>query len=155
MFIQQYQPIRCFLVSIQNVLQLIYVFSDPTDRMTLSVEDCMCPICMCIMVEPVTMPCKHTLCYPCFKQNVEEASLACPMCRVRISVWARRSSKNGTLVNKKLWTQIQQLFPEKVEKRQKGLDDSIEEPGKNLRSQPVRLKFGFQHLSGLDDFMIE
>lgn len=131
------------------MLQLIYVFSDSTDRMTLSVEDCMCPICMCIMVEPVTMPCKHTLCYPCFKQNVEEASLACPMCRVRISVWARRSSKNGTLVNKKLWTQIQQLFPEKVEKRQKGLDDSIEEPGKNVE---VSLKF---KVSGLEDIMIE
>ncbi|XP_061177803.1 E3 ubiquitin-protein ligase RNF169-like [Saccostrea echinata] len=96
--------------------------------MTLAAEDCMCPICMCILVEPVTMPCKHTLCYPCFKQNVEEASLACPMCRVRISVWARRGAKNGTLVNKKLWSQIQQLFPEKVEKRQKGLDDSIDEP---------------------------
>ncbi|XP_062570577.1 E3 ubiquitin-protein ligase RNF169-like [Saccostrea cucullata] len=96
--------------------------------MTLAAEDCMCPICMCILVEPVTMPCKHTLCYPCFKQNVEEASLACPMCRVRIAVWARRGAKNGTLVNKKLWNQIQQLFPEKVEKRQKGLDDSIDEP---------------------------
>lgn len=132
------------------MLQLIYVFSDSTDRMTLSVEDCMCPICMCIMVEPVTMPCKHTLCYPCFKQNVEEASLACPMCRVRISVWARRSSKNGTLVNKKLWTQIQQLFPEKVEKRQKGLDDSIEEPGKNVE---VSLKFKVSGLGGFYDWI--
>ncbi|KAJ8310795.1 hypothetical protein KUTeg_012660 [Tegillarca granosa] len=90
---------------------------------TLSIEDCMCPICMCIFVEPVTMPCTHTLCMPCFKKNVEEASLTCPMCRTRISVWARRASKNRKLINEKLWIDIQSLFPDKVKKRIDGDDE--------------------------------
>ncbi|XP_069103655.1 E3 ubiquitin-protein ligase rnf168-like [Argopecten irradians] len=89
----------------------------------LAVEDCMCPICMSILIEPVTMPCSHTLCMPCFKQNVEEASLSCPLCRTRISVWARRATKNGNLVNEKLWNTIKTSYRDKVDKRLAGDDD--------------------------------
>ncbi|XP_033759927.1 uncharacterized protein LOC117342062 [Pecten maximus] len=89
----------------------------------LAVEDCMCPICMSILIEPVTMPCTHTLCMPCFKQNVEEASLSCPLCRTRISVWARRATKSGNLVNEKLWNDIKISFREKVDRRLAGDDD--------------------------------
>jgi len=42
---------------------------------------------------------------------------------MRISSWARRNSRNGTLVNLKRWEQIQQLFPEKCQKRLRGEDD--------------------------------
>ena len=69
------------------------------------------------------MPCEHELCGPCFKQNVEEANFLCPLCRMRISSWARRNSRNGTLVNEKRWEQIQKLFPEKCQKRLRGEDD--------------------------------
>ncbi|OWF41417.1 E3 ubiquitin-protein ligase [Mizuhopecten yessoensis] len=89
----------------------------------LAVEDCMCPICMSILIEPVTMPCKHTLCMPCFKQNVEESSLSCPLCRTRISVWARRATKTGKLVNEKLWDNIKSSYRDKVDKRLAGDDD--------------------------------
>ncbi|XP_060075027.1 E3 ubiquitin-protein ligase RNF169-like [Ylistrum balloti] len=89
----------------------------------LAVEDCMCPICMSILIEPVTMPCTHTLCKPCFKQNVEEASLSCPLCRTRISVWVRRATKTGSLVNVKLWNDIKSTYGDKVERRLAGDDD--------------------------------
>ena len=26
-----------------------------------------CPICMCILLDPVEMPCKHTICTPCYE----------------------------------------------------------------------------------------
>lgn len=78
---------------------------------------------MCIYVEPVTMPCTHTLCMPCFKQNVEATSLTCPMCRKRISSWARRAARDKTLVNDALWNKIQSMFPDKVEKRLEGDDE--------------------------------
>lgn len=94
----------------------------------ISIEDCTCPICMCVFVEPVTMPCNHTLCLPCFNQNVAEASLTCPMCRTRISTWARRATKNGSLVDKSLWKEIKLLFPDKIERRLAGeeVDDDDE-----------------------------
>ena len=78
---------------------------------------------MCIYVEPVTMPCTHTLCMPCFKHNVEATSLTCPLCRKRISSWARRAARDKTLVNDALWNKIQSMFPDKVEKRLDGDDE--------------------------------
>lgn len=85
--------------------------------------DFTCPICLQILIEPVVMPCEHELCKPCFKQNVEEANFLCPLCRMRISSWARKNSRSGTLVNLKRWEQIQKRFPEKCKKRLRGEED--------------------------------
>ena len=92
-----------------------------------SLEDCTCTICLCILIHPVTLPCGHELCMPCFKQTVEEASLSCPLCRTRISTWTRRASKAKTLVDQKRWEQIQRLFPARVQRRLDGLDDETDE----------------------------
>lgn len=97
-------------------------FNDGND-ISISLSDFTCPICLQILIEPVIMPCEHELCGPCFKKNVEEANFLCPLCRMRISSWARRNSRNGTLVNSKRWEQIQKLFPEKCRKRLRGEDD--------------------------------
>ncbi|XP_050389178.1 NKAP family protein [Patella vulgata] len=92
-----------------------------------TLEDCICPICMNILIHPVTMPCQHELCMPCFKQNVEESSLLCPMCRTRIGTWARLSTKQNKLVNEKRWQEIQKLFPEKVKRRLEGVESEEDE----------------------------
>ena len=88
----------------------------------------MCPICLQLLIQPVVMPCKHELCMPCFKANVEETSLRCPMCRVRISNWARKKAREGTLVDKARWSLIQKLFPERCEKRLRGEEDDDDLP---------------------------
>lgn len=93
------------------------------DDISSSFTDFTCPICLQILIEPVVMPCEHELCRSCFKQNVEEANFLCPLCRMRISSWARQNSRKGTLVNVKRWEQIQRLFPEKCQKRLRGEDD--------------------------------
>ncbi|KAK8728728.1 hypothetical protein OTU49_009115 [Cherax quadricarinatus] len=49
----------------------------------LSLADVMCPICLSILVEPVTLPCSHSLCRPCFNQHLAKTSLECPICRRR------------------------------------------------------------------------
>ena len=33
----------------------------------VSLADVACPICLCILVEPVSMPCHHVICSPCFQ----------------------------------------------------------------------------------------
>ncbi|KAB0342855.1 hypothetical protein FD754_019781 [Muntiacus muntjak] len=49
-----------------------------------SLLECQCHICVEILIEPVTLPCNHTLCKACFKSTVEKANLCCPFCRHRI-----------------------------------------------------------------------
>ncbi|XP_034534995.1 E3 ubiquitin-protein ligase rnf168-like [Notolabrus celidotus] len=93
----------------------------------LSLDDCRCPVCLEILIEPVTLPCTHTFCKACFLQAVDQAALLCPLCRRRISVWCRLNSKNKTLINQTLWTTIQRSFPEQCERRQGGQEVSEED----------------------------
>nr|XP_019961115.1 PREDICTED: E3 ubiquitin-protein ligase RNF168 isoform X1 [Paralichthys olivaceus]XP_019961116.1 PREDICTED: E3 ubiquitin-protein ligase RNF168 isoform X1 [Paralichthys olivaceus]XP_019961117.1 PREDICTED: E3 ubiquitin-protein ligase RNF168 isoform X1 [Paralichthys olivaceus] len=89
----------------------------------LSLEDCRCPVCLEIIIEPVTLPCTHTLCKVCFLETVDKSTLCCPMCRKRVSSWARLNSRNNTLVDQQLWHQIQSSFPLQCERRLKGQED--------------------------------
>jgi hypothetical protein len=41
-------------------------------------------------------------------------NLHCPICRVRISTWARLASNNHQLVNEKRWQQIREAFPKEI-----------------------------------------
>ncbi|XP_053930963.1 E3 ubiquitin-protein ligase RNF168 isoform X2 [Cuculus canorus] len=88
----------------------------------LSLSDCLCQICMEIFVEPVTLPCNHTLCNSCFQLTVENASLCCPFCRRRVSSWARYNARRNTLVNWELWEKIQKNYPKECERRINGQD---------------------------------
>lgn len=88
---------------------------------TLSREDCVCPICLDVFTEPVTLPCSHSFCKTCFLESVDKATLCCPLCRRRVAVWVRHHSRSNTLVNETLWAQIQATFP-----RQKLQDDHYE-----------------------------
>ena len=33
----------------------------------LDLAEIICPICMCVLISPVQMPCQHVLCLPCFQ----------------------------------------------------------------------------------------
>ncbi|NWH65617.1 RN168 ligase, partial [Geococcyx californianus] len=88
----------------------------------LSLSDCLCQICMEIFVEPVTLPCNHTLCNSCFQLTVENASLCCPFCRRRVSSWARYNARRNTLINWELWEKIQKNYPKECERRINGQD---------------------------------
>ena len=74
-------------------------------------------------MQPVVMPCKHELCMLCFQTHVEKTSLCCPICRVRVSSWARKKAREGKLVDEARWNLIQKLFPERCKKRMRGEDD--------------------------------
>ncbi|NXP44343.1 RN168 ligase, partial [Heliornis fulica] len=89
---------------------------------SLSLSDCLCPICMEIFVEPVTLPCSHTLCNSCFQLTVEKASLCCPFCRRRVSSWARYNARRNTVINWELWEKIQKNYPKECERRINGQD---------------------------------
>ena len=101
------------------------------DSLNLSLNDCSCPICLEILVEPVQMPCHHELCLPCFKSMIDQTNLLCPICRLRISTWSRNASNSNTLINQARWEQIQRKFPNEIKVRMEGktaqvISDSIE-----------------------------
>ncbi|XP_030193075.1 E3 ubiquitin-protein ligase rnf168 [Gadus morhua] len=96
-------------------------------------EDCLCPVCMEIYLEPVTLPCQHTFCKPCFLKSVDQATLCCPLCRKRISTWARLNSRKKTLVNEELWREVQDAFPLQCQRRLNGEEEVDEEHAESSR----------------------
>jgi hypothetical protein len=89
-------------------------------NLNLSLNDCTCPICLEILVEPVKMPCSHELCLPCFKAMTDKTNFLCPMCRMRISTWSRSAANTNTLVDMARWSQIKAAFPHEVRIRLEG-----------------------------------
>lgn len=60
-----------------------------------------CPVCYEIVYEPVVFPCHHEVCLTCFNKSLETANLCCPLCRKRISSWARRNAQNPVCLKRK------------------------------------------------------
>ncbi|XP_041920204.1 E3 ubiquitin-protein ligase rnf168 [Alosa sapidissima] len=89
----------------------------------LSRSDCLCPVCLEIFLEPVTLPCTHTFCKSCFLETVDKSNMCCPLCRKRVSTWARLNNRKNTLVNVDLWQRIQNAFPEQCQRRLSGQED--------------------------------
>ncbi|CAN7997736.1 unnamed protein product [Ixodes hexagonus] len=69
-------------------------------------DDLSCPVCLNVRDEPVTMPCGHGVCLACFHKSVQLANKECPLCRRRIGSWARRATREGTLVDEALRARI-------------------------------------------------
>ncbi|XP_028655229.1 E3 ubiquitin-protein ligase RNF169 [Erpetoichthys calabaricus] len=88
----------------------------------LTLEEAICPVCLEIFLEPVTMPCRHSVCLPCFQRTVELSSLRCPLCRLRVSSWARRRTRDRTLINAELWELVRRSHPERCRRRMEGQD---------------------------------
>ncbi|XP_054431112.1 E3 ubiquitin-protein ligase RNF168 [Pteronotus mesoamericanus] len=85
-----------------------------------SLSECQCGICMEILIEPVTLPCKHTVCNACFQLTVEKANLCCPFCRRRVSSWTRYHTRRNSLINKELWEIIKKHYPKECKLRASG-----------------------------------
>nr|XP_039272000.1 E3 ubiquitin-protein ligase rnf168-like [Styela clava] len=108
---------------------------------SLSLDEVMCPVCLDIFIEPITMSCSHELCNECYQQHFKNCNFECPMCKKRLSTWARRASAQGKLINKSKWAKIQEEYPDLVARRLDGksnsqtfmqtepVDLSIAEPG--------------------------
>ncbi|XP_024937115.1 uncharacterized protein LOC107264249 isoform X2 [Cephus cinctus] len=92
----------------------------------VNLRDLMCPVCRGILIEPVTLPCTHSLCLRCLKGTFEHNSLSCPLCRVRVGSWLRTATKSETLVNSGLWEFIRTRFPKEVEGKHNGDEEDIE-----------------------------
>ena len=53
-----------------------------------------CPICYDLIREPVVFPCGHEICRECFDHSLKTANFYCPLCRKRVSSWARRHARD-------------------------------------------------------------
>uniref|UniRef100_A0AAY4CAL5 RING-type E3 ubiquitin transferase n=2 Tax=Denticeps clupeoides TaxID=299321 RepID=A0AAY4CAL5_9TELE len=94
-----------------------------------SMDDVRCPVCADILLEPVTMPCGHSACLHCF-----ERSSCCPRCRLRVSSWARKRSREKGLVNAELWDVVRRSYPEKCQRRLEQRDGQAAGEGGRLYS---------------------
>ncbi|KAJ8961222.1 hypothetical protein NQ318_008905 [Aromia moschata] len=110
------------------------------DYKALSLTDALCPICRSILIEPVTLPCRHNFCLSCFDGTMENANLVCPLCRIRIGSWLRKAKKGGKLVNNDLWSAIQESFPRQVKNKLSGVDENLEEGPEIIVSYPGEIR---------------
>ena len=67
-----------------------------------------CPVCYELIEQPVTLPCSHELCLKCFQDSVSTANFNCPLCRRRISTWARQQSK--TPINEMRKKELDEMY---------------------------------------------
>ena len=88
----------------------------------LDLAELICPICLCILINPVEMPCQHIICSPCFQETVTHSNTCCPVCRVRLSTWCHHATRNQSLVCRPLWNYIQATYPGEVSARLAGED---------------------------------
>ncbi|XP_062328645.1 E3 ubiquitin-protein ligase RNF169 [Osmerus eperlanus] len=128
-----------------------------TPSQLLTLEEARCPICSEILFEPVTMPCSHSVCLHCFKRTVELTSLCCPLCRLRVSSWARKQSREKNLVNTELWDIVRRSYPERCKSRmeQRACETHREEmfcpPGQIPRSGDFRPEHDKQKVTMNED----
>jgi len=92
---------------------------------TFDIDAYGCSICLEILVEPITMPCKHRMCKPCFAKNLELTNLHCPFCKKRIGTWCRQAKKLEALIDQPLWQEIQVKFPKEVQDREQGAAETL------------------------------
>lgn len=89
-------------------------------------DEVICTICGFIYIQPVTMPCGHTLCLSCFKKLIDLTSYQCHLCRRRLSNWLRKFKNDwNAMVNVNLWEAIQQQYPVEVQKQLNGEDHGL------------------------------
>nr|XP_034341035.1 E3 ubiquitin-protein ligase RNF168-like [Arvicanthis niloticus] len=110
----------------------------------LSLDDCQCLLCTEFLIEPITLPCNHTVCKSCFKALLRKKNLFCPFCRSCISSWARYHTHVDSLINKELWETIQSQFPEECRHRNPGEERPSlrfsDDPPVRLLSNPGELR---------------
>ncbi|XP_078490839.1 zinc finger protein isoform X2 [Ciona intestinalis] len=99
---------------------------DATFNNTLTGEDISCPICLDIYIQPITLVCKHELCKSCYEDYFLKADFRCPLCKKRLSTWARRNPTVDLLINVDKWSAIQQQYPDLVKKRLNGEETHLE-----------------------------
>ncbi|KAL0972999.1 hypothetical protein UPYG_G00197540 [Umbra pygmaea] len=108
-----------------------------TPSQLLTLDEARCPVCSEILLEPVTMPCSHSVCLYCFKRTVEFTSLCCPLCRLRVSSWARKQSREKSLVNMELGEMVRKSYPERCQKRMEQTD--TETSGEEIFRLPAQV----------------
>ncbi len=83
-------------------------------------EQYFCVICREILINPVTLPCKHTSCEVCLEKTLECNRYQCFLCRKFIGSWYRNSKRRNQLVNESLQKDINSKFPDLVIKKLNG-----------------------------------
>jgi hypothetical protein len=103
-----------------NVEQLVAAKSIKTPPPPLDLDECTCSICIDVLVEPVSLPCKHEFCLNCIfnATNAELYFSNCPLCRKLVPNSLLREKNRSKLVNANRWAQIQKAFDAEIRNKQ-------------------------------------
>ncbi|PRW58966.1 DNA excision repair ERCC-8-like isoform B [Chlorella sorokiniana] len=95
-------------------------------------DDAECTLCMRLFYDPVTTPCGHTFCKPCFARALDHSISRCPMCR---TVLHTGRELTVTVALKNL---LEKSFPEEyAARRQEELEAAAAAPAGGASDAPL------------------
>ncbi|CAH1183201.1 unnamed protein product [Phaedon cochleariae] len=118
---------------------------------TLILSDVLCPICRSIMTDPVSLPCNHNFCLCCFEDTMKNVNLVCPLCKVRVGSWWRKTKKEGNHVNVELWRVIKDRFSQQVINKLTGIEEDLQEKPQIVVAYPGEIRKEYELQKKKDD----
>ncbi|CAF0993161.1 unnamed protein product [Didymodactylos carnosus] len=114
-------------------------------------EQCQCPICLRLFIEPVTTLCGHTYCLPCLKQFLQsnETQMYCPMCRENLSYLQNCTIQINSILKNFLETRYENEYIERKLEIEQGRQES-----ERKISVMKKLLIGNHHISAINSEQI-
>ncbi|KAJ3051482.1 ubiquitin-like with PHD and RING finger domains 2 [Rhizophlyctis rosea] len=94
-----------------------------------------CPLCLELVVLPVTTSCKHHMCQLCMKNLVKHGGTSCPQCRQNLV-------ESDMIINHNLQTFLRETFPHAYNKRTQQVLEEAENPQSDVtKTLKLHLQF--------------
>ncbi|XP_069780702.1 LON peptidase N-terminal domain and RING finger protein 1-like isoform X2 [Narcine bancroftii] len=99
----------------------------------IDTSDFECPLCMRLLLKPVTTPCGHTFCKGCLERSLDHSPM-CPLCKDSLKEYLENRKYAVTFILEEL---IAKYLPQELCERQKVHDEETAELANLTKNVPI------------------